>query len=36
MAAYILKAARDPNINAIVFRINSPGGLSLRKLTDVR
>src|SRR5215471_980352 len=27
MAAYILKAARDPSINAIVFRINSPGGL---------
>ena len=25
-AAYILKAARDPKIDAIVLRINSPGG----------
>jgi len=26
MAGYILKAARDPAINAIVLRVNSPGG----------
>ena len=32
MAAYILKAARDPDINAIVFRINSPGGLSFTQI----
>ena len=26
MSAYLMKAAKDPSIHAIVFRINSPGG----------